>query len=85
MFIIVRRQAVSALAKESGILHVCDATFATPVMMKPLELGADMTLHASTCKWRFDSGGSWNRWGGRGRLGGWSGAKEVGVVRQAGL
>lgn len=37
-------QAVSAVAKTAGVLHVCDSTFATPVMTKPIELGADMTL-----------------------------------------
>lgn len=32
------------MAKAAGVLHVCDSTFATPVMTKPIELGADMTL-----------------------------------------
>lgn len=32
------------MAKDAGIPHVCDATFATPLMTKPVELGADMTL-----------------------------------------
>lgn len=35
---------MSAVAKAAGVLHVCDSTFATPVMTKPIELGADMTL-----------------------------------------
>ena len=40
--------AVSKIAKAKGILHVCDATFATPIMCKPIELGADMTLQSTT-------------------------------------
>lgn len=35
---------MSAVAKAAGIPHVCDSTFATPLMIKPLDLGADMTL-----------------------------------------
>jgi len=41
-------EAVSAIAKKHGILHVCDATFATPIMLKPLDLGCDMSLHSTT-------------------------------------
>ncbi|CAN0420656.1 unnamed protein product, partial [Scytosiphon promiscuus] len=41
-------QAVSDVAKAAGILHVCDSTFATPVMTRPIELGADMTLQSLT-------------------------------------
>ncbi|CAN0468002.1 unnamed protein product, partial [Hapterophycus canaliculatus] len=37
-------QAVSVVAKAAGVLHVCDSTFATPIMTRPIELGADMTL-----------------------------------------
>lgn len=37
-------QAVSDVAKAAGVLHVCDSTFATPIMTRPIELGADMTL-----------------------------------------
>lgn len=40
-------QAVSAVSREAGILHVCDSTMATPLMVKPLQLGADITLQAS--------------------------------------
>jgi hypothetical protein len=29
-------------------MHCCDATFATPLMVKPIELGADMTLQSTT-------------------------------------
>ena len=41
-------EGISKIAKEIGAVHVCDATFATPVMMKPIELGADITLHSTT-------------------------------------
>ena len=40
--------AISAICKEHGILHVCDATFATPHMLRPIELGCDMSLHSTT-------------------------------------
>jgi len=43
-------EALSALAQESTppLVHVCDATFATPVMMRPIDLGADVTVHSTT-------------------------------------
>eukprot|EP00754_Rhynchopus_humris_P034384 Rhum_TRINITY_DN15715_c0_g1::Rhum_TRINITY_DN15715_c0_g1_i1::g.161939::m.161939/K01758/CTH; cystathionine gamma-lyase len=41
-------KAVSALAKKHGLLHACDSTFATPIIMKPLELGADFVCFSST-------------------------------------
>jgi len=40
--------AVSALAKSRGIPHVVDATFATPVIMRPIELGADLVIQSTT-------------------------------------
>ena len=40
--------AVSAICKEKGILHVCDTTFATPLMTRALDLGADITLVSTT-------------------------------------
>eukprot|EP01059_Diplonema_ambulator_P016861 TRINITY_DN28838_c0_g1_i1.p1 TRINITY_DN28838_c0_g1~~TRINITY_DN28838_c0_g1_i1.p1 ORF type:complete len:412 (+),score=167.10 TRINITY_DN28838_c0_g1_i1:128-1363(+) len=40
--------AVSELAKKHGILHACDSTFATPVIMCPLQLGADFVCSSST-------------------------------------
>ena len=39
---------MSAIAKAAGILHVCDSTFATPLMTRPIELGADMTLQVNS-------------------------------------
>ncbi|CAM9169364.1 unnamed protein product [Pylaiella littoralis] len=41
-------RAVSKVAKDAGVPHVCDSTFATPIMTKPIELGADMTLQSLT-------------------------------------
>lgn len=40
--------ALSSLAREKGILSVVDNTFATPRLQRPLELGADITLHSVT-------------------------------------
>jgi cystathionine gamma-synthase len=40
--------AAIALAREAGALTVVDSTFATPVLQRPLALGADVVLHATT-------------------------------------
>jgi cystathionine gamma-synthase len=40
--------AVAALAHEQGALLACDNTFATPIVQRPLELGADFVMHSST-------------------------------------
>ena len=40
--------AVSGVAKAAGIPHVVDNTFLTPYFQRPLELGADITLHSTT-------------------------------------
>merc|ERR1719253_389709 len=40
--------AVSALAKKYGIPHVVDSTFATPIIQRPIELGADMVIQSTT-------------------------------------
>ena len=40
--------AVSAVARAAGIPHVVDNTFLTPYLQRPLELGADITLHSTT-------------------------------------
>lgn len=39
-------QAVSALARARGAWTVVDSTFATPVLQRPLELGADFVVHS---------------------------------------
>merc|ERR1711998_449102 len=45
---IVDIEAVSKIAKDHGVLHVCDATFATPYICRPLDHGADMTIQSLT-------------------------------------
>jgi len=40
--------ALSALAKSKGILHVCDTTFATPYILKGLDHGADLVIQSTT-------------------------------------
>jgi cystathionine gamma-lyase len=40
--------AVSEVARAHGIPHVVDNTFLTPYFQRPLELGADITLHSTT-------------------------------------
>ena len=39
---------LSAAAKKVGALVVVDNTFATPINQRPLELGADITLHSAS-------------------------------------
>lgn len=40
--------ALCAAARDRGILCVVDNTFATPLLQRPLELGADVVLHSAT-------------------------------------
>lgn len=40
--------AATAAAREHGVLTVCDNTFATPLLQRPLELGADVVVHSAT-------------------------------------
>ncbi|MEO5332178.1 MAG: O-succinylhomoserine sulfhydrylase [Magnetococcus sp. YQC-5] len=40
--------ALAALAREKGILLVVDNVFCTPVLQRPLDLGADLVLHSAT-------------------------------------
>jgi cystathionine gamma-lyase len=40
--------AVSAIAREKGIPHAVDNTFLTPYYQRPLELGADLSVHSTT-------------------------------------
>jgi len=40
--------AVAAIAKRRGVLLGVDNTFATPVLTRPLELGADIVMHSAT-------------------------------------
>ncbi len=41
-------QAVADLAHQASALCVCDSTWGTPILQRPLELGADWVIHAST-------------------------------------
>jgi len=41
-------EAISAIAHAAGALHVCDATFATPYIIRPLDWGTDLVIHALT-------------------------------------
>lgn len=40
--------ASAAVAREAGALVLVDSTFATPILQRPLESGADVVLHATT-------------------------------------
>ncbi len=40
--------ATAAIARAAGVLLVCDNTLATPILQRPLELGADLVKHSST-------------------------------------
>jgi cystathionine gamma-synthase len=40
--------AIAARAREQGAISVVDATFATPLRQRPLDLGADIVLHSAT-------------------------------------
>lgn len=41
-------EAVCALAKAAGAVVVADNTTATPILCRPLELGADVVMHSAT-------------------------------------
>ncbi len=40
--------AVAGIASGAGALCACDNTWATPLLQRPLELGADVVMHATT-------------------------------------
>ena len=42
--------AIAALSRQAGpnVLTVCDGTFATPILQRPLECGIDMVVHSTT-------------------------------------
>lgn len=40
--------AVAKIGKACGAITVCDNTFATPLLQRPLELGIDMVMHSTT-------------------------------------
>jgi len=41
-------QAVSDICKAAGALHVCDSTFATPVICRPIDHGCDLVIQSLT-------------------------------------
>ena len=41
-------QTLATIAKAHASLLVCDNTFASPVLQRPLELGADIVMHSTT-------------------------------------
>ncbi|MBN8212608.1 MAG: cystathionine gamma-synthase [Xanthomonadales bacterium] len=48
MLKIVDLKAVSAIAKKHCLLMVADNTFASPILQRPLEHGADIVMHSAT-------------------------------------
>lgn len=48
MLKIVDIAAVAAVARKHGALLVVDNTFASPMLQRPLELGADIVVHSAT-------------------------------------
>ena len=40
--------AISEIAQAAGVLHVCDSTFATPYVCRPLDHGCDLTIQSLT-------------------------------------
>ena len=45
---LVDLRAVADIAKRRGLLTVCDNTFATPFIQRPLEFGFDIVVHSTT-------------------------------------
>ena len=41
-------EAIAALTRERGVPFLVDNTFATPLLLRPLELGASMVMHSAT-------------------------------------
>jgi len=41
-------KAISDIAHKGGAIHCCDSTFATPVISRPLDLDADITIQSTT-------------------------------------
>jgi cystathionine gamma-lyase len=48
MLNVIDLAAVAQLARKRGILSVCDNTFATPYLQRPLDLGVDIVMHSAT-------------------------------------
>jgi cystathionine beta-lyase/cystathionine gamma-synthase len=41
-------EAIARMARERGVRVLVDNTFATPILCRPLELGADLVMHSAT-------------------------------------
>lgn len=41
-------EAVAGLARQRGIATICDNSYATPLLQRPIELGIDMVVHSAT-------------------------------------
>lgn len=41
-------EAIARIARQAGVLTICDNTFATPVNQLPLKLGIDVVVHSAT-------------------------------------
>lgn len=48
MMNIINIKAMAVVANKAGALLVVDNTFATPILQRPIELGADIVLHSAT-------------------------------------
>lgn len=48
MLAITNLSAIAKLAHTVGAICVCDNTWATPVLQRPLELGCDVVMHSTT-------------------------------------
>ncbi|MEO5824354.1 MAG: cystathionine gamma-synthase [Gemmatimonadales bacterium] len=48
MMFLTDLQAIGDIAQARGLVFVVDNTFATPVLQRPLEQGADIVLHSTT-------------------------------------
>lgn len=48
MLRIVDVERIAAIAHAAGAICACDNTFATPVLQRPFELGADLVMHSTT-------------------------------------
>jgi cystathionine gamma-lyase len=45
---LVDLEAIAAVARKAGLITVCDNTFASPYVQRPLELGFDIVVHSTT-------------------------------------
>jgi cystathionine gamma-synthase len=41
-------RGIAAIARQANAISVCDGTFATPVLQRPLDCGIDMVAHSTT-------------------------------------